>query len=165
VDWLGILKAWGRKPPVNQPEVSPLLDQGGRSLDVSRAYYTDLLLHQDHILRSQGGAGWNALDIYAKVRSDPQVKACWQQRTHALLSLPVKVEVGLPRGRAVSKVDEMARDFWAERVLAGDWDGWSELAHWGCVLRLFCRRVDLRSGWKLCAVRPSPGAGSAAVPV
>jgi len=131
VDWLGILKAWGRKPPVNQPEVSPLLDQGGRSLDVSRAYYTDLLLHQDHILRSQGGAGWNALDIYAKVRSDPQVKACWQQRTHALLSLPVKVEVGLPRGRAVSKVDEMARDFWAERVLAGDWDGWSELAHWG----------------------------------
>jgi len=131
MEWLNILKRWGKKPPVDQNEVSPIIDQNKRNLDITRSYYNDLLAHQDDILKKQGGSGFNNLDIYVKVRSDPQVKTCWQQRTHSLLSLPMKVDIGLPKGRSISKADEMARDFWSERIQLGDWDSWSELSHWG----------------------------------
>lgn len=129
---MAILDKNGR--PISPPKpgaVSDIIGSTGQSQDITRSYFDSLLRSQDKILATQGGGGWKALDIYKKVKSDDQVKSCWQQRSYGLISRDWRVEVGLPKGREPGTQEEKAADFVREILQELAWDNICELMQWG----------------------------------
>jgi phage gp29-like protein len=78
----------------------------GDGRDITRPYVAGMMLPNDRVLSGRGGGD---LQIYEQVLSDPQVKACLEQRRNAVTSCEWVVEPASDR-RADRKAADWLRD-------------------------------------------------------
>lgn len=86
----------------------------GDGRDITRPYVAGMMMPNDRVLSGRGGGD---LQIYEQVLSDPQVKACLEQRRNAVTSCEWIVEAASDR-----RADRKAADWLRENLQHIGWD-------------------------------------------
>jgi phage gp29-like protein len=94
--------------PIARPPAGLEVATSADGRDITRPFVGPLLVPADRVLRARGAGD---LLIYEQVLSDPQVKACFEQRRNAVTSCEWTVEAASDR-----RVDKKAAD-WIEQQI------------------------------------------------
>lgn len=134
------------KRPQPGQEIATTLD--GR--DWTNPHPGALLLPGDQVLRNRGSYD---LDIYESVRSDWQVKACFEQRRNAVVSREWQVDAASDR-----RVDKQAAEHLRLQLQRVGWDRVTDRMLWGVfygysVAELLWDVQDGKLGWSAIKVR------------
>lgn len=127
-------------------EIATTLD--GR--DITRPYTGPLITPTDRVLQGRGGGN---LEIYEQVRSDWQVKACFEQRRNAVVSAEWQVDAASDR-----RVDKQAAEWLRLQLDRVRWDNVTDKMLWGvfygyAAAELVWEVQDGKLGWRKIQVR------------
>ncbi|WP_368565503.1 DUF935 domain-containing protein [Pseudoxanthomonas sp. UTMC 1351] len=86
----------------------------GDGRDITRPYTAGMLMPTDRVLQQRGG---NDLLIYEQVLSEPQVKACFEQRRNAVTSCEWQVDAASDR-----RIDQKAAEHLRLQLTRIGWD-------------------------------------------
>lgn len=95
-------------PTTEKPQPGLEIATTGDGRDITRPYAGGMLIPTDRVLQGRGGGD---LLIYEQVLSDPQVKACFEQRRNAVTSCEWQVDAGGDR-----PIDKKAADHAEEQI-------------------------------------------------
>lgn len=122
----------------------------GDGRDITRPYTAGLMQASDRVLTGRGGGD---LQIYEKVMSDTQVKACFEQRRSVVTSCEWRVDPASDR-----RADRKAADFAREQIQRAGWDRITDrmlfAAFYGySAAELIWEVQDGKLGWQAIKVR------------
>ena len=135
---------------VPRPQLGLEIATTGDGRDITRPYTGPLLLPTDRVLRTRGGGN---LEIYEQVKSDWQVKACFEQRRNAVTSAEWQVDAASDR-----RVDKQAAEWARTQLERIGWDRITDRMLWGVfygfsAAELIWEVQDGLLGWKSAKVR------------
>jgi len=135
---------------IKRPEVGLEIATTADGRDITRPYTGPLLLPTDRVLRARGGGN---LEIYEQVKSDWQVKTCFEQRRNAVISAEWQVDAASDR-----LVDQLAAEWLRIQLNRIAWDGLTDKMLWAVfygfsVAELVWEIQDGKLGWKAIKVR------------
>ena len=134
---------------VQRPQPGLEIATTGDGRDITRPYAGGMLLPADRVLANRGGD----LLVYEQVLSDPQVKACFEQRRNAVTSCEWYVEAASDR-----RIDRKAADWLRLQLQRIGWDRITDRMLYGvfygyAVAELIWQVQDGLLGWQAVKVR------------
>lgn len=136
---------------IERPQIGLEIATTGDGRDITRPYTGPLLLATDRVLRTRGGGN---LEIYEQVKSDWQVKACFEQRRNAVVSAEWQVDAASDRA-----VDQQAAEWLRTQLQRNSWDRitdrmlWSVFYGYSVAELIWEVQADGKLGWKDIKVR------------
>ncbi len=134
---------------VQRPQPGLEIATTGDGRDITRPYAGGMLLPADRVLAHRGGD----LLVYEQVLSDPQVKACFEQRRNAVTRCEWYVEAASDR-----RIDRKAADWLRRQLQRIGWDRITDRMLYGvfygyAVAELVWQVQDGLLGWQAVKVR------------
>ncbi|MFC3716815.1 DUF935 domain-containing protein [Luteimonas soli] len=135
---------------IARPEIGREVATSADGRDITRPFVGPLLVPADRVLRVRGAGD---LLIYEQVLSDPQVKACFEQRRNAVTSCEWTVEAASDR-----RVDKKAADWIERQIKAVGFDNLTDKMLYSvfygyAVSEIIYEVKDGLLGWKAIKVR------------